>query len=536
MTGIATTGSGVRGPDDSRDRLSTAGRRAAQAKAWPQVEASARALLGSAPDDAEGYFLLGLAAKGRHRTDEAIRAFARARELDTRRYDATVELAGQQQRLGEHGEAVRLLRACEWQLGGSPYYLDMAATIHANAGLPGDAWRLFGQADALQPDVDALRARFAAACVHVGRTGDAVAIYEDLLRKHPEHQRNHYELSRLRTATDRSHIDRMLAVLERTRLPPARNIYLCYALGKEFEDLGEWSEAFRWYRAAGDAAADVADYDVADDLRVIDAIIETCNAEWLRENPVRTGGASKTPIFVVGLPRSGTTLVERVLASHPLVSSAGESFFVPSALRQLAGERGAGPVCADVIRSAARAPAGELAARYLAAIDYRLGDEPMFVEKLPENVLYLGFLARDFPDARIVHVRRNPMDVCFAMYKQSFFRYAYTLADLGRYYPAYDRLAAHWSELLADRIVSVSYETLVGHPEAAVRTLLARLGLPFEPACLEFHRNPAATNTASAAQVREPMHTRSVGRWRHFAPYLEPLAAALREAGIDVTS
>ncbi len=191
-------------------------------------------------------------------------------------------------------------------------------------------------------------------------------------------------------------------------------------------------------------------------------------------------------------------------------------------------------MCADVIRAAALAPAGALAGRYLAAIEYRLGDEPYFIEKLPENVLYLGFLARDFPDARIVHVRRNPMDACFAMYKQSFFRYAYTLADLGRYYPAYRRLVAHWSQLLAGRIVDVDYEALVGEPETTVRVLLERLGLPFEQACLQFHRNPAATNTASAAQVRERMHTRSVGRWRHFAPQLAPLVAALRSAGVDV--
>ena len=491
-------------------------------------------MLGTAPDDAEGHFLLGLAAAGGHRAPDAMRAFARARELDPRRYDAGVELASLYQRLGEHGNAVRLLHACETQLAGSPYYLDMAATIYANAGLPGEAWPLYARADELQPGLDALRARLAAACVHVGQTGRAVAIYEDLLTKKPLHQRNHYELSRLVTATDRTHIGRMQEVLAATRLPPARNIYLYYALGKEYEDLGEWDEAFRWYRAAGDAAAAVAAYDVGDDLRLIDAIIETCDAKWLHGGSAQAVDMRRTPIFVVGLPRSGTSLTERVLSSHSAVASAGESFFVPSVLRQLAGEPGAGTVCADVIRAAALAPAGALAGRYLAAIEYRLGDEPYFIEKLPENVLYLGFLARDFPDARIVHVRRNPMDACFAMYKQSFFRYAYTLADLGRYYPAYRRLVAHWSQLLAGRIVDVDYEALVGEPETTVRVLLERLGLPFEQACLQFHRNPAATNTASAAQVRERMHTRSVGRWRHFAPQLAPLVAALRSAGVDV--
>lgn len=515
----------------SREQLSLAGRQALRSRQWPEALACARALIQASAGDAEGHFLLGVAEKGRQRPDAAIEALVSALALDPRRYDAAVEVAGVYQRLGRHGEAVRILRAREAELDGSPYYLDAAATIYANAGLPDAAWRLYKKADERQPGLDAVRARLAAASVHVGRVDEARAIYGSLLARNPHHQRNHYELSRLAPASDDAHIRRMLAVLEETRLPPAGNIYIYYALGKEYEDLGQWDEAFSWYRKGGDAAAAAAHYDVRLDLDLIDALIDVATPGWLADRP---GPApERRPLFVVGLPRSGTTLVDRILSSHSGIASAGESFFVPAALRKIAGRTGAGPLKAELVARAARTPGGELAEAYRAAIDYRLDGSAVFIDKLPENVLYLGFLARAFPSAHFIHVRRNPMDACFALYKQSWFRYAYTFDDLGRYYPAYCRLSQHWEQVLGHRVIDVDYDSLVREPEVSLQRLFDRLGMDYEPACLGFHRNPAPTNTASAVQVREPLHARSVGRWRHFARHLEPLARTLRDAGID---
>ncbi|HLF31162.1 MAG TPA: sulfotransferase, partial [Xanthomonadales bacterium] len=174
------------------------------------------------------------------------------------------------------------------------------------------------------------------------------------------------------------------------------------------------------------------------------------------------------------------------------------------------------------------------AAYYLAAVGYRLEGRPLFIDKYPFNFLYLGFIARAFPQARIVYLRRNPMDACFAMYKQSFFRFAYTLEDLGAYYIAWERLRRHWQVVLGERIIEVEYESLVAEPEAQIRTLLERLGLAFEPACLDFHLNTAPSATASSVQVREPAHTRSVNKWLNFKRQLEPLRAQLEQAGLAV--
>jgi hypothetical protein len=331
----------------------------------------------------------------------------------------------------------------------------------------------------------------------------------------------------------------MKAVLRDNGLPPDRNVFLYYAIGKELEDLGEWDEAFRYYRMAGDAVASVARYDGAADIELIDRIIESCSAEWLagRSTPRAPAASDQRPIFVVGLPRTGTTLTERILASHSQVQSVGETQFLQMTLRQLSGVETVEAMTPPMIPAVARQDPARIAEGYMNAVRYRLGDQPMFIDKLPFNFLYLGFIARAWPDAGMVYLRRNPMDTCFAMYKQVFtwaYKFSYTLEGLGRYYVAHHRLLEHWKRELGERLVEVEYEVLVSGQEAQTRRLLDRLGLPFEPACLEFEKNESASATASSVQVREKIHARSVGRWRHFERQLQPLRDVLEAAGIPV--
>jgi hypothetical protein len=216
------------------------------------------------------------------------------------------------------------------------------------------------------------------------------------------------------------------------------------------------------------------------------------------------------------------------------VQSAGESQLLQMVLRD--GTRAGNQIgiTPEQISAAARRDPETIAAAYLEAVSHRLGDEPYFVEKLPENVLYLGFIAKAWPDAGIVHLRRNPMDACFAVYKQSFFRFAYSLDDLARYYLAYDSLSRHWRSLLGSRLIEVSYEDLVSDTETETRRLLQALGLEFEDACLNFDRNAAPVATASSVQVREKTHTRSVGRWKKFERQLRPLREQLEQGGVQL--
>lgn len=525
------------GTDNAIARLSATARRAAQARDWNSVGACSRQILGLDRRSAEGWFLAGLAEKGGGRPQKAADAFSRALRLDAARYDAAVELAAIHWSQRRHREAKELLERHEAQLSNSPLYLGMAAETWTRLGLHARAWPLYQKALELQPEIETFQAGLAACSILLGKLTEAKSLYLSLLKKHPQHQRNHYELSRLERARDDAHVAQMKAVLEATRLPPERNIFLYYAIAKELEDLGRWEESFEFYRLGGDAAAGEArkaGYEVSQDVALIDRIIEVCDAEWLAATKPAGTTASPTPVFIVGLPRTGTTLTERIVGSHSQVESADETFFLQITLRRVSGVQSREDMSPRMIEAAAREDIRKIADGYLDAVAYRLSGKPLFIDKYPFNFLYLGFIARAFPAARIVHLRRHPMDACFAMYKQSFFRFAYTLEDLADYYAAYDRLSRHWRERLGDRIIEVQYESLVADPEGQIRALLERLGLDFEQDCLDFHLSEAPSATASAVQVREKAHTRSVARWRKFEQHLQPLKMRLEAAGIPL--
>lgn len=501
---------------------------------WAQVSACVATILKQDPQSSEGYFLYGLVEKAARRNASATAALEHSLSLDARRYDAAIELAYQYSMLQRHSEAKTLLERYEVRLSSSPVYLNMAGTTYTTMGIHDRALPLHRRACELQPGVDLFQANLAACSVYMGKIDEAKGIYRSLLKRFPTHQRNHYQLARLERATDEQHLKQMKDVLRSAGLPPEKNIFLYYAIGKELEDLEQWDEAFQYYQMAGDTITRMANYDIGHDLRLIDKIIEACDAEWLADSP-GAGTADEIPIFIVGLPRTGTTLTERIIASHSRVASLGETKFMEAALwRQARLKKGEVMSPAD-IDAAASVDIGLIARDYLGAVRYRLGDESMFIDKLPENFLYLGFIAKAYPEARIVHLRRNPMDACFAMYKQSFFKFAYSLENIGRYYVAYARLLEHWRNVLGSRLIEVEYEVLVAEQEAQTRDLLVRLGLNFEPACLAFDQNETPSATASSVQVREKMHSRSIGRWKHFDKHLRPLEDHLRRAGITIS-
>ncbi len=520
-------------------QLSQAGRAAVQKRDWTTLEDCAAKILERWNDAAEGWFLAGLAEKNRHRPLKAARNFERALEIDAGRYDAAIELAGQHSLARKNAEAAALLDRYGPALANSPLYLNMAGSVYTQIGLPEKGVPLLEAANRLQPDIDLFQANLATCYVYLGRIDEARRLYAGLLERFPAHQRNHYEYARLGRATDETHIRQMKDLLKTLGTPPEQNVFLYYAIGKELEDLERWDEAFGFYRTGGNAVASVAKHDAGEDVAIVDAVIESCNADWLaagKEAPAAERHG-RTPILVTGLPRTGTTLTERIVSSHSQVTPVGEPQFFPMAVRQASGTRTTERMNADIVRGAAAADVRDIGDTYMEKLSYRIGDTPFFVDKLPFNFLFLGFAAKAWPDARLVVLWRHPLDSCYAMYKQVFtwaYKFSYTLEDLGRYYIAHERLYRHWQELLGDRLVTLRYEDLVGDQEGETRTLLERLGLEFEEACLDFDRNPAASTTASSVQVREKIHDRSVGRWKQVAPHLEPLRRQLEDAGIDL--
>ena len=514
--------------------LSNAARQAIARRDWATVTACANGILQRSPNEAEGFFLLGMAEKAAERPRNAVEAFEKVLGIDPDRYDAAVELASQHSMARRNALVAELLERYAPALDNSPRYLDLAGTVYTQIGLPEKAWPLFVKANELQDNIPLFQANLAACAVFVGEIDVAKETYRKLLDRTPQHQRNHYELARLERATDRDHIDEMEAILAATDLPVERNVFLYFALGKEYEDLGEWDKSFDFYERGGDAVMRVADYAIETDVAIIDKVIDVCNADWLQSDAKPQG---KTPIFVVGLPRTGTTLTERIIGSHSLVQSVGETEFAQMAIRRASGVQSPEKMTPEMLDAVRDLDISFFSSAYLDALSYRLKEQPYFIEKLPFNVLYLGFVAKAWPDAPMVLLRRNPMDSCFSMYKQVFtwaYKFSYSLENLGTYYIAYERLCRHWQEVLGDRLVVVDYETLVANQEQETRRLLDGLDLAFEEACLGFDKNAAPSATASSIQVREKVHTRSVGKWKRFEQHLAPLRRQLEQAGIDV--
>ena len=512
-------------------------RRAVEALDWATVAACSEELIRRDPDNAEGYFLAGRAEKVQKRPIKAREAFEKALELDPDRYDAAVELADQYSIARRNGDAARLLREYSEKLSNSPVYLTLAGTVYTDIGMSREALPLFRKAHELQPGIDLFQANLAKCAIFVGEIDEARALFKGLLERFPLHRGNHYQLSRLQKAKDYSHVDQMKEILRSSNEPVNHNVPLYFAIAKELEDLEQWDESFEFYKKADDTVTEVAQYDVSLDIELIDMIIEVCNADWLAEGAEEppAGNAEKTPIFIVGLPRTGTTLTERIISSHSQVESLGETMFLQMILRRESGVPSKENMTPEMVEQVAGKDMAVIAKGYIDSLSYRMGDEPFFIEKLPFNFLYLGFIARAWPRARIVHLVRHPMDACFSMYKQVFtwaYKFSYSLEALGEYYVAYDRLRTHWQGVLQDRMIEVEYESLVTDQEQQTRILLDRLGLAFEPACLEFDKNKAPSTTASSVQIREKVHSGSVNKWARYGKQLQPLKEYLENAGI----
>jgi hypothetical protein len=272
-------------------------------------------------------------------------------------------------------------------------------------------------------------------------------------------------------------------------------------------------------------------YNVEDDVSTIDRIIQLHDHAAI-ENC--RGIEATECIFVVGLPRTGTTLVEQILSSHSAVYGAGELPAFPAeiikAVQRLAGRLQVGKH--EFAELALKVDAAELGGSYLEATRPQTGHTPFFVDKLPTNYLYAGMIRRALPNARIIVLARDPMDSCFAMYRTLFsgaYPFSYDLSELAVYYAAWHRLIRHWQSVLGESLLVVRYEDLVLDYEATTRRLLAHCGLRWDDACLAFHKQTKAVTTASAVQVRRPLYLSSVGKWRNYQEYLKPLSESLKQ-------
>jgi len=282
-------------------------------------------------------------------------------------------------------------------------------------------------------------------------------------------------------------------------------------------------------------------YDLATDLATVDWIMRAFPAATAEpaQHTSAAAPATAAPIFIVGLPRSGSTLVERILSSHSMVSSAGElKAFAVAIVGAVRGQSGRSHMSRqEMVAASANLDFAALGRDYLERARAAGAAGFCFIDKMPLNYLYCGMIRRALPNAKIVHVSRSPMAACYAMYKTLFedaYPFSYDLAEIGRYYLAYRRLMEHWQLTLPGAIYSLSYEALIADQLGQTRKLLDFCGLEWQQACAQFHDNPAATTTASAVQVRQPIYDSSVSQWRHYQAQLAPLSRELSAGGVRV--
>jgi tetratricopeptide (TPR) repeat protein len=364
----------------------------------------------------------------------------------------------------------------------------------------------------------------------LGRRQESEAAYKAALALDPGLAAAWWSLADLKnysfTDEDVAAIESLLRSDRRERSNEAQ---LHFALGKALEQRRQYAEAFQRY-AEGNALRHLdAPFDIEGFERRSQRIRAFFDRAFFAAHAV-AGDPDRSPIFIVGLPRSGSTLVEQILASHPRVEGTMELTNVLQIVREFDNLTEARDGYPETVRTATSAHLTALGKRYLAQVAPLRRGRERFTDKLPNNFSHIGLIHAILPSATIIDARRHPMDSCFSTFKQHFAEgqtFSYDLRVLGRYYRAYLSLMDHWDALFPGKVLHLQYEELVREPEANIRRLLEHCGLEFDPACLEFHKTARPVRTASAEQVRQPLYASGIGYWRHFEAQLEPLRAAL---------
>jgi tetratricopeptide (TPR) repeat protein len=343
-----------------------------------------------------------------------------------------------------------------------------------------------------------------------------------------------WTLSSLVRAKDNAMADKLSTIMKNNQVNPRQLAFFGYAAGKLFEDTQSWDSAFEAFESGAAAKRRVVDYNQLQAQKTFEVLKSVCTENWLQTSV--NGIDDPAPIFIIGQPRTGTTLVDRIISSHSLVHSAGEPLQLAMSLRAITGTRTKEFISAELINNSKNITGVELAESYLSGLGNLRGTTPYFIDKFPMNFMLVGFIVKAFPKAKIIHVTRGAADTCFAVFKQLFeevYQHSYDQSEMAEHFVLYRNLMEYWHNILPGKIFDVAYEDVVANNEGQARNLIEFLALDWEDSCINFEENNSAVVTASAAQVREKTHNRSVGRWKHYEKQLSPTLNILKSAGIS---
>lgn len=414
----------------------------------------------------------------------------------------------------------------------NPQYQSLFAIESMQTGDYQTALETFDQVLATVPDDPITLTSRGHAQKTVGQTEEAIASYGQAIRSQPAHGEAWYSLANLKTYRFADEqVSAMQVEINNPNLGYMDRVYLGFALGKAFEDRGDYASAFQHYESGNQLKKAQSRYSADQMTADLQAQIRVCT-EALMARRAQSGCVAGDPIFVLGLPRAGSTLLEQILASHSQVEGTLE---LPNilALSQKLRRGGVGSDAAaypDVLEQLSDDELRAFGEQYIDDTQVHRHGTPYFIDKMPNNFRHIGLIKLILPNAKIIDARRHPMSCCFSGYKQLFAEgqeFSYSLADIGQYYRDYIELMSHWDHVLPGEILTVHHEAVVDDLEGQVRRLLDFCGLPFEQSCVDYHKTERSVRTPSSEQVRQPIFRDSIDAWQNFDPWLKPLKSAL---------
>lgn len=490
----------------------------------PRAEALLRALLKDDPFEVAAIRMLAEVAGriGRYRDAEAL--LRRALELSPAFTAARANLALVLYRQNRAAEAIAELDRVSAEEPDNPGHANLQAAAHGRIGDFDAAIALYERVLQQAPNQPRVWMSFGHMLKTVARLDDGIAAYRKAIALMPGLGEAWWSLANLKTVRfDDADIAAMEAALASAEVAAEDRFHLDFALGKALEDRGAAEQAFAHYAAGNALRRASLDYDADETSRFVDRLIEICTPEFFAARAGQ-GCDAPDPVFVLGMPRAGSTLVEQILSSHSLIEGTTELPDIPA----LARRDPRYPLNLPELTADHLARQGEEFLRRSRI--QRKTDRPLFIDKLPNNWLNVPYIRLILPHAKIIDARRHPLGCCFSNFKQHFAKgqaFSYDLGDMGRYYRDYVRLMDHVDRVQPGAVHRVVYERMVGDTETEVRRLLAYCGVDYEPACLAFHKTERAVRTPSSEQVRQPIYRDGTEAWKPFSEWLDPLRAAL---------
>jgi tetratricopeptide (TPR) repeat protein len=435
--------------------------------------------------------------------------------------------------LGTLPEAESTMRDLLSMESDNPNNWVLLATVYTRLMRQEDALAAFEQAARINPEEVRLRLSIGHLNKTLGRRSECEQAYKRCLEMDPGMGEAYWSLADLKNYVfSDAEIASMLSLVKGEDGDDQDQAHLHFALGRAFEHQKDYLTAFDHYATGNRRRRKTVPFDSGAFEDKTRRVRECFDSAFFAAR-AGCGHPDPSPIFIVGLPRSGSTLVEQILASHSGVEGTFELPNLLTIVREFDHADAAHDAYPEIVRSASPEQLGNLGRRYIEETTPLRGARPYFIDKMPNNFSHVGLIHAILPRAVIIDARRHPMDACFSTYKQHFAEgqsFSYDLEDLGRYYRCYLSLMDHWDDVLPGKVLRLQYEQLIREPEREIRRLLSHCSLPFEPACLKFHETRRPVRTASAEQVRQPLYTSGVGHWRHFEAQLAPLRRALGDA------